>query len=166
MLRLYAHCLSCSSCSSAIYSTTLSVSRLTSDAVEKIQKERSWHAGGTIWACAWTDWEPWKHFDSRRIGPDSKRTPPTPPNKASRLSYLAQCFHYCFVCQPLPIAAYNLTQLCLKYLSTQGCTNPGRHVAVATIFCTVALTVCESSLSNLLHVTIPILRILRCTLGF
>jgi len=61
-----------------------------------------------------------------------------------RLSYRARCFHCCFVCQHLHIAAYSLVQLCFKHPSTQGCTNPRRHGAVATTFCTVALTVCES----------------------
>jgi len=103
---------------------TLSVSRLKSDAVETIQKERSWPDGGTISACAWTDWEPRKHCDSRRIGPDSKtETSLSPPNKASHLSYRDRCFHYCFVCQPLPIAFYSLAQLCFKYTSL----HPGLH---------------------------------------
>lgn len=48
----------------------------------------------------------------------------------------------------------------------RGSTNPGRHVAVATTFFTVALAVCEPSLSNFFHVTLPVFRIFRCPLGF
>jgi hypothetical protein len=42
-----------------------------------------------------------------------------------------------------------------------GRTNPGRQVARATTFCTVAPNICGSSVWNLLHVTLQVPRILK-----
>ena len=44
--------------------------------------------------------------------------------------------------------------------------NPGRKVAVASKFCTVAPVICGSSIRNLLHVTLVAPRILRWLLDF
>ena len=48
----------------------------------------------------------------------------------------------------------------------QGCTNPGRQVAVATKFCAVAPNICGSSVWNLLLVISMVHRILRLLLDF
>jgi len=56
-----------------------------------------------------------------------KRKPsPHSPNKASHLSYRARCFHYCFVCQPLFIAAYSSAHLCFNPLNAE--LNPICHL--------------------------------------
>ena len=45
------------------------------------------------------------------------------------------------------------------------CTNPGRHT-VATTFCTMVHSICESTVWNLSHVTCLAASILRCLLDF
>ena len=47
-----------------------------------------------------------------------------------------------------------ITKTKLLLVLKQGCTNPGRQVAVATKLRTVARNVCGSSLWNLLHLTL------------
>jgi len=49
---------------------------------------------------------------------------------------------------------------------SQGCTNPGRQVSVATKYRTVTRNACGFSVLNLLHVTLLAPRILRWSLDF
>ena len=49
----------------------------------------------------------------------------------------------------------------VNVLFIQRCTNPGRQVAMATEFCTVASNICVFSVRNLLHVTLLVPIILR-----
>jgi len=51
-------------------------------------------------------------------------------------------------------------------LFTQGYTNPGGQVAMATEFCTVGSNICGCPVRNLLHVTLLVPRILRWFLDF
>jgi len=48
----------------------------------------------------------------------------------------------------------------MSEIFVQGCTNPGHHIAQATEFCMMAVDICGSSVWNLLHVIILVLRIL------
>ena len=53
----------------------------------------------------------------------------------------------------------------MSYLPN-GYTNPGGQVAMATEFCTVGSNICGCPVRKLLHVTLPVPRILRWLLGF
>lgn len=49
---------------------------------------------------------------------------------------------------------------------SQGCTNLERKVTRPTTSCTLASNICQSSIWNVLHVTILVPRILMCLLDF
>jgi len=63
-----------------------------------------------------------------------------------------------FVCWNVPRIT---TETLIRDRLLQRCTQPGRQVAMAVKFCTVAADICGDSMWNLLHVTLLASRILR-----
>ena len=56
--------------------------------------------------------------------------------------------------------------ICIQNILIQWGTNPGPQISMANKLCTVAPSICESPIWNLLHVTLLTLRILRHLVDF
>jgi hypothetical protein len=83
-------------------------------------------------------------------------------NESCRLHKMWDFFYYLNISKR--ILSNNLSHT-YTFLQ-QGCTNPGRQIAVANKFCTVAPSICRSSVWNMLYVILLQHRILNLLLDF